>query len=136
MGRSIFGSTTEVLNGVAVFAGTRVRVRSLLDHLESGQTIEEFLVTFPAVTREQAVACLDQMGDGLALASHDGDNGSKKDIWDKLGTITTLIASVVIGGAGVWATHVFNTKTLDIQVAQELNAVYPYISSDDARQRE
>jgi uncharacterized protein (DUF433 family) len=42
--------------GTGVFKGTRVPIRSLLDYLEEGRSLEEFLADFPTVTREQAVA--------------------------------------------------------------------------------
>lgn len=49
----------EILSGTPVFVGTRVPVRSLFDHLEGGDTLEEFLHQFPSVTREQTIAVLD-----------------------------------------------------------------------------
>ena len=49
----------EVLSGQPVFAGTRVPVESLFDHLEAGISIDEFLDDFPTVSKEQAVALLD-----------------------------------------------------------------------------
>ena len=49
----------DILNGTAVFAGTRVPIRSLFDYLEGGDTLDEFLRQFPSVRREQAVALLD-----------------------------------------------------------------------------
>ena len=48
----------EILSGTPVFVGTRVPVRSLLDYLEAGESLGEFLEDFPSVTREQAVAVL------------------------------------------------------------------------------
>lgn len=45
--------------GAAVFAGTRVPVETLFDYLRAGDTVDEFLVQFPTVTREQADAVLD-----------------------------------------------------------------------------
>jgi len=48
----------DILNGVPVFVGTRVPIRSLFDHLEGGETLDEFLRQFPSVRREQAVALL------------------------------------------------------------------------------
>ena len=48
----------EILSGTPVFVGTRVPVRSLLDYLEAGEPLGEFLEDFPTVTREQAVAVL------------------------------------------------------------------------------
>lgn len=48
----------EILSGTPVFVGTRVPVRTLLDYLEAGDPLDEFLEDFPSVTREQAVAAL------------------------------------------------------------------------------
>lgn len=50
----------EILGGEAVFAGTRVPVRSLFDHLEAGETIEDFLEGFPGVSREQVIGVLEE----------------------------------------------------------------------------
>lgn len=50
----------EVLGGEPVFAGTRVPVKSLFDHLEAGDSIEEFLDGFPSVKREQVIALLEE----------------------------------------------------------------------------
>jgi uncharacterized protein (DUF433 family) len=50
----------SVLGGEPVFAGTRVPVRGLFDHLEGGESIEDFLEGFPAVKREQVLAVLEQ----------------------------------------------------------------------------
>lgn len=49
----------EVLAGQPVFAGTRVPVESLFDHLEAGISLDEFLDDFPTVSKEQAIALLD-----------------------------------------------------------------------------
>jgi uncharacterized protein (DUF433 family) len=49
----------EILGGTPVFAGTRVPIESLFDHLESGVTLGEFLDDFPSVTGEQAVQVLE-----------------------------------------------------------------------------
>lgn len=51
----------EILGGTPVFAGTRVPVRSLFDYLEEGDTLDEFLEDFPAVSREHAVKVLEKM---------------------------------------------------------------------------
>ena len=48
----------EILGGTPVFVGTRVPVRALIDYLEAGESLSEFLEDFPSVTREQAVATL------------------------------------------------------------------------------
>jgi uncharacterized protein (DUF433 family) len=55
----------EVMGGTAVFLGTRVPVQTLLDYLEAGDSIDEFLSGFPAVTREQVVAFLEQAKERL-----------------------------------------------------------------------
>jgi uncharacterized protein (DUF433 family) len=48
----------DILGGTPVFVGTRVPIRILLDYLEAGDPLDEFLEDFPSVTREQAVATL------------------------------------------------------------------------------
>ena len=50
----------QILGGEPVFAGTRVLVKSLFDHLEAGDSIEEFLEGFPSVKREQVIALLEE----------------------------------------------------------------------------
>jgi uncharacterized protein (DUF433 family) len=51
-------SDPEILGGTPVFTGTRVPVQSLFDHLEGGQSIDDFLEGFPSVRREQVIALL------------------------------------------------------------------------------
>ena len=51
--------SAEVMSGVVVFAGTRVPVQTLLDYLEEGDTLDQFLEDFPTVSREHAVAVLE-----------------------------------------------------------------------------
>jgi uncharacterized protein (DUF433 family) len=61
-GHPLFGIVwvnPERMSGAPCFAGTRVPVKSLFDHLEGGDTIETFLEDFPGVTRDQAVAVLE-----------------------------------------------------------------------------
>ena len=48
-----------VMSGTVVFAGTRVPVQSMLDYIEEGQTLDQFLEDFPTVSREHAVAVLE-----------------------------------------------------------------------------
>jgi uncharacterized protein (DUF433 family) len=55
----VLSSDPEVQGGAVVFAGTRVPLKNLIDYLEAGDSLEEFLDDFPSVTREQAVAGLD-----------------------------------------------------------------------------
>jgi uncharacterized protein (DUF433 family) len=63
--KQIVHSDPEILSGTPVFVGTRVPVQALLDFLEGGDTIEEFLDNYPGVTREQAVAFLEEAGRAL-----------------------------------------------------------------------
>jgi uncharacterized protein (DUF433 family) len=60
MARPIVTSSPDVLSGTPVFAGTRVPVQALIDYLEGSETIEDFLVGFPTVKREQVVAFLEE----------------------------------------------------------------------------
>jgi uncharacterized protein (DUF433 family) len=53
-----YHSQPQILDGTPVFVGTRVPVRSLFDHLEAGDSIDDFLEGFPSVRREQVVAVL------------------------------------------------------------------------------
>ena len=59
-------SDPETMGGTPVFIGTRVPARTLLDYIEGGDTLDEFLAHFPSVTREQAIAAL-EMGSSLLL---------------------------------------------------------------------
>jgi len=60
MTQPIVTAQPDVLSGTPVFAGTRVPVQALLDYLEVGETIDDFLVGFPTVRREQVVAFLEE----------------------------------------------------------------------------
>ena len=53
-------STPEILGGTPVFNGTRVPIQTLIDYLEGGQSIDEFLEGFPTVSREQLIAFLEE----------------------------------------------------------------------------
>jgi uncharacterized protein (DUF433 family) len=57
--------SSEVLGGTAVFAGTRVPIQTLLDYLEAGDSINDFLDGFPSVRREQIVSFLELAKDRL-----------------------------------------------------------------------
>ena len=52
-------SDPEILGGTPVFIGTRVPLRNLIDYLEHGHSLDEFVDAFPSVSREQAVAALE-----------------------------------------------------------------------------
>jgi uncharacterized protein (DUF433 family) len=59
-------SDPEILGGTPVFVGTRVPLQNLVDYLSAGDSLEDFLHSFPTVSREQAVAALEQAGEALA----------------------------------------------------------------------
>lgn len=59
MTQSLISCSPDVMGGKPVFRGTRVPVQSLLDYLEAGETIDDFLEGFPTVSREQVVAFLE-----------------------------------------------------------------------------
>lgn len=58
--RSIIHTDPEIHSGDPVFVGTRVPVRTLLDYIEGGDSLDVFLDNFPSVSREQAVAFLEE----------------------------------------------------------------------------
>ena len=58
-------SHPEILGGTACFRGTRVPLQNLVDYLEGGENIEEFLHQFPTVQRAQATQAIDEMRDAL-----------------------------------------------------------------------
>jgi len=58
-------SDPEILGGTPVFVGTRVPLRNLIDYLERGHTLDEFLDAFPSVSRQQAVAALEAAHEAL-----------------------------------------------------------------------
>ena len=62
-------SDPEIMSGTPVFVGTRVPLQSLIDYLEGGETIDEFLDQFPSVKREQVIGFLRQAADLLIAAS-------------------------------------------------------------------
>ena len=63
--KEVYHSDPEILGGTPVFTGTRVPVQILLDYLEGGDTLDEFLNGFPGVSREQAVTFLEMAKDAL-----------------------------------------------------------------------
>lgn len=56
---SVIVSAPEILGGTPCFRGTRVPVDSLIDYLEAGDTLDEFLDNFPSVTRQAAIHALE-----------------------------------------------------------------------------
>jgi uncharacterized protein (DUF433 family) len=60
MQQSVISRNPEIMGGTPVFTGTRVPVQTLLEYLEAGETIDEFLVGFPSVAREQVLVFLQE----------------------------------------------------------------------------
>jgi uncharacterized protein (DUF433 family) len=58
--QSVIIQDPEILSGEPVFRGTRVPFQTLLEYLEGGDTLDEFLEQYPGVTREQAIAALEE----------------------------------------------------------------------------
>jgi uncharacterized protein (DUF433 family) len=56
---AIIHSDPEILGGTPVFVGTRVPLRNLIDYLEAGHSLEEFIDDFPSVSRDQAIGALE-----------------------------------------------------------------------------
>lgn len=56
---TVIHSDPDILGGTPVFQGTRVPFRNLIDYLERGYSVEEFVDAFPSVSREQVVAALE-----------------------------------------------------------------------------
>jgi uncharacterized protein (DUF433 family) len=67
---SVIHSDPDIQGGVPVFAGTRVPVKNLFDYLEAGDTLDDFLKSFPSVTREQAIAALELARTAVAPDAH------------------------------------------------------------------
>jgi uncharacterized protein (DUF433 family) len=57
---SVVHSDPEILEGTPVFVGTRVPFQTLIDYLEEGQALADFLADFPTVGLDQAVAALEE----------------------------------------------------------------------------
>jgi uncharacterized protein (DUF433 family) len=58
--QSVIIQDPEILSGEPVFRGTRVPFQTLLDYLEGGETLDEFLGQYPGVSREAAIAALEE----------------------------------------------------------------------------
>jgi uncharacterized protein (DUF433 family) len=65
--REVISVDPNVVSGTPVFKGTRVPVRTLLDHLEAGDPLEKFLDGFPSVSREQAVRFIELAGEAALM---------------------------------------------------------------------
>ena len=65
MPECVIVSDPEIMSGMPCFRGTRVPFNNLIDYLEGGQSLGEFLRQFPSVTREMAVQALEEATDSL-----------------------------------------------------------------------
>lgn len=70
---SVVSADPKVMSGAPVFKGTRVLVQTLIEHLEAGDSIDEFLEGFPSVTREQVIAFLEETSASMGACSVSGD---------------------------------------------------------------
>jgi uncharacterized protein (DUF433 family) len=69
MKQSVVTCNIDVMGGTPVFRGTRVPVQTLLDYLEAGDSIDEFLQGFPTVSRQQVIAFLEEAKDRLVSSA-------------------------------------------------------------------
>lgn len=69
MRQPIVSRNPDVMGGTPVFYGTRVPVQTLLDYLEAGESIDDFLEGFPAMAREHVIAFLEEAKDRLIEAT-------------------------------------------------------------------
>ena len=63
--QSLITRSEKVMSGAVVFAGTRVPVQTMIDYLEEGSPLDEFLDDFPTVSRDHAVAVLELMKEAV-----------------------------------------------------------------------
>ena len=63
-------SDPDILGGTPVFVGTRVPFRNLIDYLERNHSLNDFLDSFPTVSREQAVAALEAAHEAVSTRAH------------------------------------------------------------------
>ena len=61
MSQSVVKIDPEIMSGAPCFAGTRVPIQNLIDYLEGGDSIEDFLEGFPTLSREQVIAFLENL---------------------------------------------------------------------------
>jgi uncharacterized protein (DUF433 family) len=69
MNSDIVSTSPDVLSGTPVFAGTRVPVQALIDCLEAGESIDDFLDGFPTVSRETVIAFLEEAKNRMIVPS-------------------------------------------------------------------
>jgi uncharacterized protein (DUF433 family) len=66
---AMISRSPDVMGGTPVFAGTRVPVQTLLDYLEAGDSIDDFLGGYPSVSRDQVINFLEQAKDRLVATA-------------------------------------------------------------------
>jgi uncharacterized protein (DUF433 family) len=69
MKQPVVSRDLNVMGGTAVFHGTRVPVQTLVDYLEAGESIDDFLEGFPSVTRQHVIAFLEEATDRIIEAA-------------------------------------------------------------------
>jgi uncharacterized protein (DUF433 family) len=69
MQSGVIHSDPQILGGTPVFVGTRVPFKALIDYIEGGHPLSEFLDDFPSVSREQAIAALEEAKELLVAHS-------------------------------------------------------------------
>ena len=65
---SVVSIDPEIMSGTPCFAGTRVPARTLIDYIEGGDTLDEFLAQFPTVSRKQAIEFLEEASERMLVA--------------------------------------------------------------------
>jgi uncharacterized protein (DUF433 family) len=70
MNAQLIAVDSEIHSGTPVFAGARVPIQILFDHLEAGDPLEVFLQDFPSVSRELAIAVLEEVKTSLLADAH------------------------------------------------------------------
>jgi len=69
MRKKIISSTPDVMGGTPVFTGTRVPVQTLIDYIEGGESIDDFLEGFPTVKREQVISFIEEAKERMLAAT-------------------------------------------------------------------
>jgi uncharacterized protein (DUF433 family) len=65
----VFHRDPEIMGGTPVFTGTRVPVQNLLDYIEGGESIDDFLAGFPTVKREQVIGFIEAARERLLVTA-------------------------------------------------------------------
>jgi len=74
--KRIVSRSPDIMGGTPVFAGTRAPIQTLLDYLEAGDGIDEFLEGFPTVKRDQVIAFLEQAKARMAATASRGHSST------------------------------------------------------------